>query len=238
MAKSEDTKTKKGVEKKTDTKQHAVYSSKSDFTLDSKESVLKTTSKKRPIKYLYLPVALILIAVIIFFGKELVVAAVVNNQPIYRLSVIQQLEKTDGKKLLDQIISEDLIMQEAKKENANVSDQQVQDRVKQITDQLTAQGQTLDTALAAQGLSKEELNRQIKLQLMVEQMLGKQINVTDDDISKYYDQNKATVYKGVTLDSVKEEIRTTLQQQQMSDKFQTWIADLRTKSKILYFVNY
>jgi len=195
-------------------------------------------AKKQRSKFFMIPLFIIVLAAIVYFGKGYIVAAMVNNQPISRLEIISEMETTQGKKTLDQRINEVLIDQEAQKNKVTVSDQEIKDRITTIEDQIKAQGQTLDAALAAQGLSRQDLNKQIKIELQVEKLIGNSIQVTDDEISQSFEQNKAAYPKETTLDQVKAEISDGLKQQKLSASFSSWMQDLRTKANVNYFVSY
>jgi hypothetical protein len=200
----------------------------------------KMASSSKKSKFLMLPLFIIVLAAIIYFGKGYLVIAMVNNQPITRLSVLTELEKSQGKKVLDQKINESLIFQEAQKNNISISDQDVTDRIAKIEEQIKAQGQTLDAALTQQGMSREDLNKQIKIELIVEKLIGKDIQITDEEINQSFEQGKTAGYypKEANLDSVKEDIKSSLMQQKLGTQFSTWMEDLRNKSAINYFVSY
>src|SRR4030042_6567735 len=72
-----------------------------------------------------LPIILVLVILVLaaagYRYKSLVVAATVNGAPIYRLSLIKQLEPQGGKTILDGIIEKTLIEQEAAKANISVT---------------------------------------------------------------------------------------------------------------------
>lgn len=181
---------------------------------------------------------LIAIVIIIFQFKGLFVAATVNGAPITRLSVIQQLEKEGGKSVLDTLVTNELVLQEAQKEKVTASSSEISAQIVQITSNLKSQGQDLTSALAAQGMTQADLQSQVKLQILVQKMAGKNITVTDKEAQDYFNQNTSTYPKGTKFADVEAEIKNTLQQQKMSDAVNTWIANLKSKAKINYFVNY
>ncbi len=100
------------------------------------------------------------------------------------------------------------------------------------------QGQSLDDALKTAGMTKEELNDQVRMELIVEKILGDKVQITDEEIKTSFDENKAYYPEGTTLDTAKEDIRESLRQQKLSTEFTTWIQDLKNKAKINYFVSY
>ena len=90
----------------------------------------------------------------------------------------------------------------------------------------------MDSFLQLQGISKSEFERQIKLQLIVEQILGSETKVEDAELDAYIEQNKSALPKDVKIEDVREEFRTQLEQQKMSQKIQEWISELQNNAKI------
>src|SRR5258708_2666047 len=176
--------------------------------------------------------ALVIIAFLLFQFKGLFIAATVNGQPISRLEVLGQLEKEGGKSVLDTLVTNNLIMQEAAKEKVTVSSTEISAQIAQITSNLKAQGQDLNSALAAQGMTQNDLNYQVKLQILVQKLAGKGITVTDQEAQDYFKQNQSTFPKGSKFADVSTQIKSQLMQQKTSEAIQTWITNLKSKAKI------
>lgn len=174
----------------------------------------------------------------VYFYKGLIIAAMVNGQPIFRLSLIRELEKQSGQKALDSLITKVLILQEAQRQKVIVTDAEVNQSLKTLEDNVTKQGSNLDQLLAAQGMTRDGLKEQIKLQKIVEKIVGKDVSVTDKEVSDYIEKNKSLLPKDAKPEEVKENVKQQLQQQKISEKANTWIESLRTSAKINYFVQF
>jgi parvulin-like peptidyl-prolyl isomerase len=185
-----------------------------------------------------LPLIVLVSVAIIYLGKGLLVAAVVNGQPITRIGLIRELEKQGGAKTLDSLITKTLIMQEIKKQKVVVSQQEVDDEIKNIEQSLSSQGQNLDVALAAQGMTRKELNEQVLLQKQMEKIVGQNISVSEDEITKFITDNKDAFPEGSTEAQMKQTAKEQLTQQKLNDKLQAWLDELHAKAKILRFVNF
>lgn len=83
-----------------------------------------------------------------------------------------------------------------------------------------------------QGVSKNEFQNQVKLQLTVEKMLGKDIAISESDIDEYI-ANNADTLTATDEASLREEARQTIFSQKMSEKIQPWFAELKEKAKII-----
>ena len=78
---------------------------------------MKIVIRKNNLYIKILIIAVILLFPLIFFAKNIFLAALVNGTPIARLTVIKELEKQNGKRTLDSLITQQLIFQAAKKKN-------------------------------------------------------------------------------------------------------------------------
>ena len=173
-----------------------------------------------------------------YFLKGFFVAALVNGRPISRLRVVTELEKRQGLGVLDSIITEELIKQEARKKGIKISSKDIDTEIKSIEDSLKSQKQTLDEILKAQGMTKKDLRKNIEIQKMIEKLLADKYTVTDEEVQKYIDDNKSTFPEGTNLEEVKTIVKQQLIQQKVSTEFQTWISALKKASKINILVKY
>lgn len=183
-------------------------------------------------------VAVILIVLAILLARFVLVAALVNGWPISRINIIQGLEKQYGTEALDNLISRNLVYQEAKNLKVNITQNQIDEEIKAIEDVLQKQNVTLDQALAAQGLTKDQLAEQIKFQKTVEAILMPKIAISDEEIKTYFTENRDYFDKKATVETVKDQIKEQLFQEKLTTEYQTWLTDLKAKAKIRYFVNY
>lgn len=203
------------------------------------ESAQKMSKKTVKIK-LRTAIIIAVIIVIVVLGyiyKGLFVAATVNGSSISRLSIIQKLEKASGKSLLDSLVADKLVAQAAKAKGISVSNDEISGEIKKIQDQVSAQGGTLDEALASQGMSMDDLKNRILLQKDMEKLLGDKVSVTDQEVDQYIAANKITLPKGQEA-ATRGQIKSQLGDQKLNTQAQSFIDDLKSKAKIRYFVNY
>lgn len=197
----------------------------------------KATRNKKLVKNVKIVVIGIVVLGVLYLAKGLFVAAIVNGVPVSRISLVKELEKQGGSDVLSSLITEKLIFQEASKNKIEVAQEEIDKEISTIEEQLVAQGMDLESALSLQGQTKADLERNLKIRIILEKILADKIGVTDQEVKDYFTQNK-TLYEGKTLDEVKSDVTTTLKQQKLSTEYQTWIADLKDKAKITYFVNF
>lgn len=167
-----------------------------DIAVTPVENTTLTNRLKQP--KIFIPLIVIILIVLAFVFKGVFVAALVNGQPISRLSLIKELEKQGGKQTLASLINQTLILQEAKKKNINISEKEVNEEVKKIEEDLKKQGQNLDTALLTQGMTRGDLIAQLKIRKLVEKLLADQIKVTDKEVADYVEKNKETFPENIS----------------------------------------
>ena len=196
------------------------------------ERYISTRQLKKP--YVLAAIAVIIIALLLFRFRGVFVAAVVNGQPITRLSVIHDLEKQGGKQTLNTLISKQLIAQEATKRKIVISDNDINAEIKKIEENYKKQGQTLEDVLKTENITRQNFVEQIRIQKTIEKMLEKDVVVSTNEVKAYMEKNKANLPQGTTEKDVKDQLRS----QKLNEKFQALLEDLRKNAKIQTFVNY
>lgn len=171
---------------------------------------------KLPKKIFQYILVLLVVAGLIYFGGKVLFVASVNGQLVNRLSVVKELEKQGGKKTLDSIILKTLINQEAKKRKLSIPQSEIDAEMKKIEVNVSSQGSTLDALLAQQGMTKDDLVGEIKLQLLVTKMVDDNISVTDKEADDYIASQKSQL----SLDSTqpapeltRDQAKTAIKQQ-------------------------
>ena len=189
-------------------------------------------------KHVAIFLGVVVFAVTVYAVKSLFIVAVVNNTVITRFSLDRELEKQYGQKVLQNRVTEALIMQEAKKQKISITKEELNAEMAKVEEEIKSSGQDLDTLLSAYGMTRADYEKQTNLQLLVNKLVGTSNLVTDEEIKSYYDANVSSFPKGTTLESVKEEIRAQLAQSKVSENIQTWLQDLESKAKITYFLTF
>ncbi|MBU3957052.1 SurA N-terminal domain-containing protein [Patescibacteria group bacterium] len=189
-------------------------------------------------KVLIILLAFLIFAFLLFNFRHLFIAAVVNNKPITRFALDRELEKQGGQQVLESLITKSLILQEAKKQGVKINDEEINEKIGEIETQLESQGTDLDTLLQTQGQTRQSLEEQIKIELIIGEILNEKVSVTDEEIKDYFEENKESFEEGVTLEEVKEQIRENLRQTKLSEKFQSWLEELKQKARIYYFLKF
>ena len=182
---------------------------------------------------------IILIAALLYAFRSMFIVATVNGKPILRTEFNHELEKQAGKQSMNELVTKTLIFQEAEKKGIKVSQQDIDSEIKKIESQLSKTGQKLDKALEERGLTRNDLLDQIRIKKIVDQLVGKNITVSDKEVNEYLEKNKESLPEAERENpsqATKDSIKQQLQSQKISEKFQTWLEELQKNAKINYFI--
>jgi len=225
--------TKKRMIKKTATKKKDVLLSEDTFSTvePKKQSELSSITKNRT------PVIIGALTVILLFAlalsKGYVFVALVNNKPIFRFQLNQTMMARFGKQTLEGMISEQLIGEEAQKNGVVITQAEIDKQEEEVLKSFGGKV-TLDELLKFQGTTKSEFDGQMKLQLMVNKLLAKEVAVTDEEIAAFQETNKATLVSSDEA-GLQDEARKALTEQKINEKIQPWFTELKNKAKIFKF---
>lgn len=219
-----------------------VVKKKSALSTDLRQDAKTTaTTQKRNIdfkKKVIIAGGVLLAAFLIYSAKDLFVAATVNGYPISRLEVIRELEKQGGKQVLEGIVNEKIILQEAKKANITITQADVNAKVDQFKEQLTTQGQDFNAILDAQGVTEADFRKQVGIQVTLEKMLADKTTVTEDEIKTFLDENSPYMPEGLSDEEKRNMAMEELKQQKLSSEFSNWLTEAKANAKVNYFVEY
>jgi hypothetical protein len=178
-------------------------------------------------KFSFLLLLIGLVAIVILLGNKFFVVAWVDKKPLTRWEYYQSLDKKYGNDTKEQMIVEKLITSEADKRGVSVTSTDIQNEIKKFE---TEQGgaDRLDQILQLQGLSRDDLNRLVKLQLLKQKLFGTDVNVSDQEVTQYMDQNKDQLPDLTTADAstsaqIKSQVQDQLKQQKVNQNFQNWL---------------
>lgn len=157
--------------------------------------------------------------------------ASVNGAKISRADYDKAVAHGDGSQILDGLVTNKLIEQDAAKHHVTVTTDDVDNDLKTVKAQFPTDA-AYRQALDAQHLTEPDLRDRLRIQLLVDKLVPASGTVSDSDIQTAYDAGKDTTYQGKTLDQVKDQIKTQLLQQQQSDAQSAYVDQLHSSAKI------
>jgi foldase protein PrsA len=168
--------------------------------------------------------------------KDHFIVATVNGKPITRWELTKELEKQAGQQILESMVVENIINQESSKLNIAVTQEDIDGEIDKIREQVSSQGTSLEDALAQRSMTLQDLQKQIKTQKKLEKLLQDRIEVTEEEVTTYYDENKDTLYKDLDEATAKEQIKEEIKAQKMQYEASAYIEELKSKANIKHYL--
>jgi len=210
----------------------------SNFSAQNNELKTVTNKSQTPqIKPYYVVIGVIVVALLslLYYFKSFFIVAIVNGQPIWRSTLNNQMTKQYGQQMLDTLITEILIEQQAKNKGVMIDDDKVASETAKIEESVASQGQTLDQILILQGMTRDDLNKQLKLNLMVEQLADSNASASAEEVASYIKDNNVTLPEDLTGNKLTEYVANLLASQKRSQIIQSWLVNLKQGAKIQTF---
>lgn len=184
---------------------------------------------------LLLPIVLLLVLLILFLtNKGLLFAAVVNGKPIFRWDLNRVMASRFGQQTLENMINEQLIADAARKAGVTVTQQEIDAKEKELVASL-GDNVKLEDLLKYQGMTKGDFDDQIRLQFTVQKVLGKDITVSDAEITSFIATSGAQL-RATDPAKLKDEARQAIMEKKIGEKVQPWFLELKQKAKVIKFL--
>lgn len=129
------------------------------------------------------------ISIVVYYAGA---AAIVNGQRISRSEFYRATLDRAGAQVLDELITNRLIDQEAVKNHVKIDPAAIDQRLQEYKNSAAGGDESTWQAILAQyDMTEQSLRDSIRRDLIAEQIIGKDITLSDDDIKAYYEQNKS-----------------------------------------------
>ena len=181
-------------------------------------------------KAMILLFAILILALGALRFRGFLLPATINGRPLFIWKYLTELHQTSGSQVLNRLIAERLINQEAEKQGVSVQQSEVEDEFSKLEEQFS-QGGEFDAFLVSQGLTRDQLLSQLTLNLKVQKLLSDQISVTDEEVSQYYADNKE-FFNEVSETEAEAQIRKDLENEQLQQQVAPWLQQLRAEATV------
>ncbi|OGE14854.1 hypothetical protein A3F00_03535 [Candidatus Daviesbacteria bacterium RIFCSPHIGHO2_12_FULL_37_11] len=193
----------------------------------------KSSAKRRLNKKGFIFIIIIGLILLGFYKKSWFVAATVNNQPLTTLEVIQRMSAIYKEKTVTQLVNEKILEQEAAKNKILVTQAEVDQKITETENQYGGK-ESFESLLAQQGLTRSELARQTRFQLIVEKLYEKDATISAEELQKFMDENSSAP-EATEPAKFKKLAEDQLKQQKISSIFNEKFQQLKTTAKIQIF---
>jgi hypothetical protein len=169
--------------------------------------------------------------------RDLRVTEFLNHEPV-------NTSLDARKKSAERLIEQTVIREEMEKGgyNQSTADEVAGMMRRVLTERFASSAVRMKDDLSRYGLTEAQLRLQLQWQLDVlkfmDQRFRPAVLVTDEEVKQYYDQHKAEVERqfpqAKTYAALEPQIRTSMEEQRMSQSFDTWLAAARKRDRIIY----
>lgn len=118
------------------------------------------------------------------------VVARVNGETITQQDVYDAMYVQIGTQVVEQLITEKLVEQEAARQNVSVDETEIDTRLERTAAQFGGM-ETLRMMLMQSGISMDTYRNNIRINLLIEKLLADRIEITDEDVAAYYEENQS-----------------------------------------------
>lgn len=167
--------------------------------------------------------------------RDLRVTDFLNRQPL-------EFSPSARRKAADRLIDQRIIREEIQRgAYAPASHSDVDKMIQQIRQQrFGGSDVSFRQHLARYGLTESQLREQLEWQLdvlsFIEQRFRPGVQVSDEEVTTYYDQNRAALqraYPGIkTFAGMEPKVRARLEEERLNDQFDRWLKRQRTEQRI------
>ncbi len=212
--------------------------------MPTQEAKKESPKRKMNPKKLIKPLAILAIVVLLVGGismlayknVSLLVVGKIGNSFITRKELNDKLFQTYGQSLLDQLVEEKIIAQAIAKSGVTYSQEEFDAKIAEVSTQIQqGTGMSLDEYLASQNMPRKDLEKNIAMQLSLEKLLTPKIEVADEEIDTFIEEN-GQYLTGETDEAKREEAVDALLNQKLGEAFQTWLEEQKAEVKVSTFI--
>lgn len=160
--------------------------------------------------------------------------AIVNGKRITKSAYYNELNKAYGQQVLEALIQDELIKQEAEKKGITASNDEIEKRYKEIEKQAGGPEQ-LKNLLKQYNMTEDDLRNRIVIQILQEKLAEPSVKYTDEDLKKFFEQYKDALYpnqKDVKFEDKKAEIEKYYKQNKLNEAEQQLLQNLEKEALI------
>ena len=231
-----------------------------EIDFEDEEKPKKKTKAKRkkginPV-VIFSVVIVILVAYVLYinrdalFGKtteESLIAARVNGEDITLDEVNEAHSKLSEsykelvtrEDILNEIISEKLLLQEASRRGIIAAREEAENIIKDAVAQSNMSEQEFNARLESISMSKEELYEYYRKQLVISKLLNetlfKEISVSENDVRQFYEKNQLAM-QNISLDDSSDSIKSMLLSEKKKSAYAIYVGQLKAKADIEVFL--
>lgn len=172
--------------------------------------------------------------------KEDKKVATVNDAVITQGELQDALMKQYGADVLELLMTNEIIKQEAKAQKIEVTDEELDAEYKVYADYYGSEEALLES-MAIYNMTKDDILNDIKLYLLTVQLLKQEITLTDEEIQAYYEENKTSFTtddgEQLAFEDVKEDVEAALLEERIDAEYDVWLDEKFEQYDVKTYLN-
>lgn len=170
---------------------------------------------------------------LIYFSNQDVVAQV-NGEKITKDEFYTLLNEQYGDDLLEAIISEILVKQEAKEKNISATAAEIDEEIEILKESYGGED-TFNEAMNANGITTTRIKKDLETYILTRKILESRFEVTDEELESYFEENKNSFDANAIYEDHKDEIKEILMNEKMQTEYSVWLDEEMEKAEIKKF---
>ncbi|QRG67102.1 SurA N-terminal domain-containing protein [Brevibacillus choshinensis] len=158
-----------------------------------------------------------------------------GDTSITQYQLYDEMKNLYGKQMVNELVAQSLIKQEAKLQNISVTKEDLDKEVNAMKQQIGSD-QAFHDYLSSMGMNEQKLREKMEVLLTRDKLLDKAFPVTEEQIQKYYEANKAQMGSPApALDKVHDQIESVLADQNRSEHYGQWMETIEKNHKVEWY---
>ena len=196
--------------------------------------IMQKSPKKLNSRFMTVLLVTIAIALLTYKFGPWLVPVVVEGKPITRFALWSRMETSYGAQTLDDMLNEQILDNAISKSGITIDQGKIDEQLTSLEKQFESVG-GLEEALKQRGLTRAVLEKQVRTQLAIETILADKVSVSEEEISKEFNDNKDTLYQDKTIEETHDTIGSTLKESKLRDAFLAWYAEIKNQTQVKNF---
>lgn len=187
----------------------------------------------RPSRKVYIILLIAGLLLLAFYKKEWFIAATVNGSPISNLEVLTKLNQQFRTQTLNQMVNEKIILDEARKSKIIVDKAEIEQKLQELETQVGG-AQVFESLLAQQGQTRDSIEQQIRIQLIIEKLYQNEATVSAAEVDQFIQTNSESL-QATDSAAQRREAGGILKQQKINQIFSEKFQELRQSADVKIF---
>lgn len=119
------------------------------------------------------------------------IVAKVGDMTITKSEFYEELVRQNGSQVLDNLIADKIMQAEVKELNIEITEEEIEEDLDEMRE-FYGSDEALNQELANYGLTLDDVKNNIKTNLQIERLLDSYVEITEEEMKEYFEENKST----------------------------------------------